>query len=124
MRESLHAEWTKLRTLASTFWLLLNAAALAAGYIYFSQYWGEQTEQEREATQTELAAWQARAAAPEAAEPAKPLIVYQTNDFRWSQLESTDYRQYIANLRAIGCPELTLRDIIMTDFYNRETEKD
>jgi ABC-2 type transport system permease protein len=28
VRESLHAEWTKLRTLASTFWLLLAAAAL------------------------------------------------------------------------------------------------
>ena len=28
MRGSLHAEWTKLRTLASTFWLLLAAAAL------------------------------------------------------------------------------------------------
>jgi ABC-2 type transport system permease protein len=27
VRESLHAEWTKLRTLASTFWLLLPAAA-------------------------------------------------------------------------------------------------
>ncbi len=30
MRGSLHAEWTKLRTLASTFWLLLAAAALTA----------------------------------------------------------------------------------------------
>ena len=30
MRESLHAEWTKLRTVASTFWLLLAAAALTA----------------------------------------------------------------------------------------------
>jgi ABC-2 type transport system permease protein len=28
VRESLHAEWTKLRTLASTFWLLAVAAAL------------------------------------------------------------------------------------------------
>jgi ABC-2 type transport system permease protein len=28
VRESLHAEWTKLRTLASAFWLLLAAAAL------------------------------------------------------------------------------------------------
>lgn len=28
MRQSLHAEWTKLRTLASTFWLLLAAAIL------------------------------------------------------------------------------------------------
>ncbi|GIH16022.1 ABC transporter permease [Rugosimonospora africana] len=30
MRSALHAEWTKLRTLASTFWLLLAAAALTA----------------------------------------------------------------------------------------------
>jgi ABC-2 type transport system permease protein len=30
VRESLHAEWTKLRTLASTFWLLLAAATLTA----------------------------------------------------------------------------------------------
>jgi len=28
MTQALHAEWTKLRTLASTFWLLLGAAAL------------------------------------------------------------------------------------------------
>jgi ABC-2 type transport system permease protein len=28
MRESLHAEWTKLRTLASTFWLLLAATTM------------------------------------------------------------------------------------------------
>ncbi len=28
MSESLHAEWTKLRTLTSTFWLLLAAIAL------------------------------------------------------------------------------------------------
>jgi ABC-2 type transport system permease protein len=30
MRESLHAEWTKLRTLASTFWLMLAAATLTS----------------------------------------------------------------------------------------------
>lgn len=35
--------------------------------------------------------------------------------FRWSQLESTDYRQYIANLRGIGCPEQTIRDIVTAD---------
>ena len=31
LRDALHAEWTKLRTLASTFWLLLAAAALTIG---------------------------------------------------------------------------------------------
>jgi len=33
----------------------------------------------------------------------------------WRALESPDYRQYIANLRAAGCPEQTIRDIIITD---------
>jgi len=35
--------------------------------------------------------------------------------FRWSEVESADYRQYIANLRAIGCPEQTIRDLIVAD---------
>jgi hypothetical protein len=36
--------------------------------------------------------------------------------FRWSQLESTsDYRIYVANLRAIGCPEATIQDIVSGD---------
>jgi hypothetical protein len=38
--------------------------------------------------------------------------------FRWSQLESTDYRQYINNLRAIGCPRQTIRDIITADVHS------
>jgi hypothetical protein len=92
---------------------VFNAAVLAAGYLFFSEYWGGQVEQDRESAQVELAAWKAKAA--EAAVRPKPVVVYQSNAFNWSQLESTDYRQYIANLRAIGCPELTLRDIIMTD---------
>lgn len=36
--------------------------------------------------------------------------------FRWQQLESTkDYRLYVANLRAIGCPEATVEDIVQGD---------
>jgi hypothetical protein len=37
--------------------------------------------------------------------------------FHWSQIESTDYRTYVANLRSIGCPEQTIRDIIATDIH-------
>ncbi len=62
--------------------------------------------------QAELAAWKAAAAQ-------KPktttVVVYRTNAFRWDQLESTDYREYVANLRSIGCPESTIKDIILTD---------
>jgi hypothetical protein len=35
--------------------------------------------------------------------------------FDWRTVESTDYRQYIDNLRAVGCPEETIRDIITAD---------
>ena len=45
----------------------------------------------------------------------KVVTVVQTNDFNWRQLESEDYRTYITRLRAIGCPEQTIRDIIIAD---------
>lgn len=35
--------------------------------------------------------------------------------FHWDDIESADYRQYIANLRAVGCPEPIIRDIILAD---------
>jgi hypothetical protein len=47
--------------------------------------------------------------------PPSPVVIYKTNQFQWSQLESSDYRHYIANLRAVGCPEATVRDSIITD---------
>jgi LysM repeat protein len=68
-----------------------------------------------------------------AAEPARALRTYDTNPlaatperlrvvpvyrkqfFLWPQLESTNYDTYIRNLRAIDCPEPTIRDIIVAD---------
>src|SRR5208283_5234717 len=44
-----------------------------------------------------------------------PTTATQQKSFQWSRIESTDYRIYIANLRAIGCPERTIRDIIAAD---------
>ena len=35
--------------------------------------------------------------------------------FRWSQLQSPDYRHYVSNLREIGCPEAALRAIVTSD---------
>ncbi|MFN3409882.1 MAG: LysM peptidoglycan-binding domain-containing protein [Limisphaerales bacterium] len=35
--------------------------------------------------------------------------------FLWSELESTNYVTYIENLRAISCPEQTIRDLIIAD---------
>jgi hypothetical protein len=35
----------------------------------------------------------------------------------WNQIESSDYPTYVANLRSIGCPEQTIRDIITADVH-------
>src|SRR5690348_15405623 len=40
-----------------------------------------------------------------------------SNDFSWSQVESSDYRVYVANLRRIGCPRQTIEDIIRADVH-------
>jgi LysM repeat protein len=45
----------------------------------------------------------------------KLLPVYRKQFFSWSEIESADYEQYIKNLRDIGCPEQTVRDIIVAD---------
>lgn len=43
--------------------------------------------------------------------------------FHWSQVESTDYREYIANLRAIGCPEEVVRDIVVADVIQKDASR-
>jgi hypothetical protein len=50
---------------------------------------------------------------PVAVSPASPEKNSQA--FDWRQVESEDYKKYIANLRSIGCPEETIRDIIVAD---------
>ena len=44
-----------------------------------------------------------------------PELVEPNEPFHWAQLESADYRVYLANLRGIGCPETTVRDILIAD---------
>ncbi len=50
-----------------------------------------------------------------AAEAAAGAPATNAPPFLWSQIESPDYRHYIANLRAVGCPEQVVRDLIMAD---------
>src|SRR3954469_2344245 len=43
------------------------------------------------------------------------LAAFGNHPLSWSAIESTNYVTYINNLRAFGCPEETIRDIIITD---------
>jgi len=45
----------------------------------------------------------------------RPNVVVRRQFFSWQEVESPDYPTYIANLRNIGCPEQTIRDIIIAD---------
>jgi hypothetical protein len=54
-------------------------------------------------------------AAANVAEPIKTNLVVRRQFFSWREVESPDYPTYVANLRDIGCPEQTIRDIIIAD---------
>jgi LysM repeat protein len=47
--------------------------------------------------------------------PGKTNVVVRRQFFSWKEVESPDYPTYIANLRDIGCPDQTIRDIIIAD---------
>src|SRR5436190_3090810 len=46
---------------------------------------------------------------------ARTNFVVRRQIFSWKDIESADYPTYILNLRNIGCPEQTVRDIIIAD---------
>jgi LysM repeat protein len=62
----------------------------------------------------------------------QPLRIVKTNilvrprAFTWQEVESPDYAVYVENLRALGMPETTIRDIIVADvdqiFTQRQRE--
>ncbi len=47
--------------------------------------------------------------------PAADSTTPNSSRFQWSLIESPNYPAYIANLRKIGCPEQTVRDIVISD---------
>jgi len=65
-----------------------------------------------QATQTN-----APAASGQALGQAAPVerVVREVEPFHWSQIEAADYQTYVENLRRIGCPEETIRDLVKQD---------
>ena len=66
--------------------------------------------------------WETRAVRPEAGLTNPIIRLAKTNimlgsviGFSWRDIESPDYRTYIYNLRSVGCPESTVRDILVAD---------
>jgi hypothetical protein len=42
-------------------------------------------------------------------------VVVRRENFTWAEISSTNYIEFIKNLRAIGCPEQTIADIVSTE---------
>ncbi|HEX7862812.1 MAG TPA: hypothetical protein VF773_20940 [Verrucomicrobiae bacterium] len=49
------------------------------------------------------------------AKTGRPHVVVRRRGFNWSEVESPDFATYIKNLRDVGCPEKTIRDIILAE---------
>jgi hypothetical protein len=54
-------------------------------------------------------------AAPAGSAAAESVTNQVVKRFTWESVESADYKEYIKNLRAVGCPDETIRDIIVAD---------
>ena len=53
--------------------------------------------------------------APPPVEAAAAAVLEVNEPFHWAQIEAAEYKVYLANLRGIGCPESTVRDILIAD---------
>ncbi len=102
---------------SALFLMLLATGLVAAGMFWFNRTLQETLSEKARAKVEEPGAptfWK-KSKATAASRTNGPVVVYKTNQFRWNQIESADYREYITNLRNIGCPEPTIRDLIITD---------
>lgn len=52
-----------------------------------------------------------------------PIQIRSAAPLDWRSIESDDYPTYVANLRRIGCPEATIRDILIADIDKLYAEK-
>ena len=98
--------------------LALSGALLAMNYALFKSHGGlPGLDGERKITVTTKRVVRNT---PPATPPAPPA---NAAPFHWRALESADYAVYAANLRAVGCPERTLRDILLPDIEKLYDER-
>jgi hypothetical protein len=99
--------------------LALTGALLAMNYALLKSHGGlPGLGDERKVTVT------AKRAVRHLALPLAPLPTTNAPPFHWRALESPDYVLYAANLRAVGCPERTARDILLPDIEKLYDERE
>jgi hypothetical protein len=94
---------------------LILAISIVVNLALAGAYFVKRTPAASQNTSTETAPPAGKASKSDRERRAQLVTVGGTNAFHWGSVESDDYRQFIANLRAIGCPEETIRDIVIAD---------
>jgi hypothetical protein len=94
------------------FWLIASAGLnliLAAVLILVAAGHSSRNQE------THAAPAPAPAPGPEGTTEIKTNSVVRYLNFTWDQIESTNLGAYITNLKALGCPKATIRDIILAE---------
>jgi LysM repeat protein len=92
-------------------WRVIALVSLGVN-IVLAAVWLSVTDQRAD---NAAAAAAAAAAAQTSAVPVKTNVVLRRQYFSWQDIESPDFATYVANLRQIGCPEQTIRDILIAE---------
>jgi hypothetical protein len=103
--------------------VLLNMSVLCTGFYFFRWMAADEVATRTILIKEQIAREQDPRSVSTGSGRASERVVYVTNQFNWAQVESSDYRTYIGNLRAIRCPEATIKDIIMTDVMKLYAQK-
>jgi hypothetical protein len=106
--------------------ILANALVWAGGWFYWERVHSKAAAPGPSEAGEDVPLVEVKANRPKpggVASDAPSAVVIQTNAFHWRQVESADYRTYVANLRGIGCPEATIKDIILTDIMKLFAER-
>jgi hypothetical protein len=95
---------------------ILLIASFCLNMVLFAGFWMNRSAPQNVVSQTapEVGAPRESKAA-RANRTVQTVTVNHVKPLDWRTVESEDYRAYIENLRAIGCPEETVRDIIIAD---------
>lgn len=109
--------------------MAVNVVMLAGLMFVFSRQ--SQTKEQPAATPTSTLKAETQVAAAAGLPPAGRIPPHTAPaSFHWNQLEAADYHVFVKNLRAIGCPEETVRAIVSDDVHTvflirtRELEKE
>ena len=91
--------------------LCVTAAGLTAGIVKLKQPKPAVADARPSAEPRPQAAEPKATVVSDPAPPGAPSVAA----FHWTEVESADYKEYIARLRGVRCPEETIRDIIIAD---------